>query len=145
MVQVKCSCGSAVPKTEPGTGSGGNAKSSRVRRNTPRAATKRRSFADIYDSDNDGSDPEYDPRASSNRHKKGKAVVNGDTSPTKSRKSSRKSVSQVSPEPEKGGKRPARERKPSYKGRNPKVYKCHSVLICFQVSAAQSQLRLVKN
>ena len=100
-----------MPKTEPGKANG-NAKSPRVRRNTPRAARKRRSFADIYDSDNEGSDPEYDPRGSSSRPKKGKAVVNGDTSPTKSRKG-RKSASQ---DPEDSARRPTRERKPSYKG-----------------------------
>ena len=100
-------------KTEPGQ-ENGEAASASVRRNTPRAARKRRSFSDIYDSDYDDSDTEYDPRPKSKRGKK-EAVVNGDASPSRSRRSS-KSRKSLSEEVE-SGRKSKRERKPSYKGK----------------------------
>ena len=108
------------PKSDRGH-ENGDATSPGVRRNTPRAARKRRSFADIFDSD-DGSDPEYDPREydpRSNKNKKVKKehVVNGDASPSKPRRRSSKSRMSYTEEPDEGKRKSKRERKPSHKGK----------------------------
>ena len=108
------------PKSDHGK-ENGDTSSSGVRRNTPRAARKRRSFADIFDSDYDGSDPEYDPRehdprCSKNKKVKKEHVVNGDASPSKPRRSSKTRISYTE-EPDEGKRKSKRERKPSHKGK----------------------------
>ena len=119
-VQVKCTCRLKSPKSDRGR-ENGDATSPGVRRNTPRAARKRRSFADIFDSDYDGSDPEYDPRESDPKTGKIKKVkkehvVNGDASPSKPRRSSKSRISYTE-EPDEGKRKSKRERKPSTKGK----------------------------
>ncbi len=121
LFQKSCRCpqGSASAKVEPKVEEGES--DANLRRNTPRAARKRRSFSEIYDSDGADSDPEYDPRIENIRSGGGKRarsdrsikspVVNGTSS--KSSKRASKSKKSWSPEPEEPKRRSSRDRKKS--------------------------------